>query len=327
MNATQTDVTFALQDLIAVPQQWLFENGVQPLLFQMGWGQGMEAAFDATEWFVWGVYEVIVMVLVLGFLERWKPLEAVRDARAVRVDIAFTLLHRLGVFPLLAFAVLVPAIDALESQLRMAGISRPNIDQWLPEIGSTAMLSWFTYLVLFDFADYGIHRSQHRLRWWWALHAVHHSQQQMTYWSDQRNHLLDDLLRDALMALIALLVGAAPGQFVAFVVLSRILQSLQHANTRVRFPRGLDRLLVSPHFHRIHHAVGLGHEGRHQGCNFGVLFPWWDMLFGTARWDGAYHPTGIADQAHGRDYGQGFWALHWRALLRLAGREPVVRAR
>jgi len=326
LNGLHDATPFSLQDLIAVPQQWLFEHWVQPAIFQLGWGQGIEAAFDATEWFVWGLYEVAFMVLVLGTLERWRPLEALSDPGAVRVDQVFTLLHRLGLFPLLAFAVLVPAIDAIEAALRMHSISRPNPDQWLPEIGHTALLSWLVYLIVFDFVDYWIHRLQHRLRWWWELHAVHHSQRQMTYWSDQRNHLLDDLLRDVLIALTALLIGAAPSQFVAFVVFSRVLQSLQHANIRIGFGHGLDRVLVSPHFHRVHHAVGLGHEGRQQGCNFGVLFPWWDMLFGTARWDRGYFPTGIADQVQGRDYGQGFWALHWKALLRVAGREPPVGA-
>jgi len=323
VNAWPSTAAVSPQDLIAVPQQWLFEQWVQPLMFYLGWAKGIDAAFDATEWFVWGIYEVVFMVLVLGFLERWRPLESVSDPRAIRVDMLFTLLHRLGVFPLLAFAVLVPAIDAVEAALRMSGISRPNFDAWLPEIGSAAVLSWFAYLIVFDVVDYWIHRLQHSLRWWWELHAVHHSQRQMTYWSDQRNHLLDDLLRDALIALTALVIGAAPSQFVAFVVLSRILQSLQHANTRLRFAYGIDRLLVSPHFHRMHHAMGLGHEGSRQGCNFGVLFPWWDMLFGTARWDRGYYPTGIADQLQGRDYGESFWALHWMALRRLANREHI----
>jgi hypothetical protein len=50
------------------------------------------------------------------------------------------------------------------------------------------------------------------------------------------------------------------------------------------------------------------------------------MLFGTARWDRGYLPTGIADQVLGRDYGQGLWALHWKALLRLTGRDHLAGA-
>jgi sterol desaturase/sphingolipid hydroxylase (fatty acid hydroxylase superfamily) len=76
------------------------------------------------------------------------------------------------------------------------------------------------------------------------------------------------------------------------------------------------RLLVSPRYHRLHHRIGLGHESAGQGSlgghNFAVLFPLWDLLFGTARFDGRYEPTGIRDQLpDGRDYGRGFWAQQW----------------
>ena len=307
------------QDLIAWPQLWLFEQFIQPLMFKLSWGQGIDAAFDATEWIVWGMYEVLFMVVVLGWMERRWPLEPLIYPGELRIDRLFTLLHRLGVFPLVAFVLLVPFMDRLEGTLRLWGVSRSNIDQWLL-IESVPWLSWIIYLLVFDFLDYWIHRFQHRWKWWWALHAVHHSQRQMTFWTDQRNHLLDDLLRDALIALAALILGAAPGQFVSFVVISRVVQSFQHANIRMSWPAFAQRLCVSPQFHRVHHAIGLGHEGRAMGCNFGVLFPWWDMLFGTADFDQSYHPTGIADQLQGKQYGEGFWSLHWRAFARMFAR-------
>ena len=53
-----------------------------------------------------------------------------------------------------------------------------------------------------------------------------------------------------------------------------------------------------------------------------MLFPVWDLLFGTARFEPRYDPTGIRDQlpeAGGRDYGRGFWAQQWRGLQRLFG--------
>ncbi|MER8125087.1 sterol desaturase family protein, partial [Acinetobacter baumannii] len=70
---------------------------------------------------------------------------------------------------------------------------------------------------------------------WWALHAVHHSQRRMTMWSDNRNHLLDDLLRDVLIALVARAVGVPPGQFVAVVACTQLIESLSHANVRLQF--------------------------------------------------------------------------------------------
>jgi sterol desaturase/sphingolipid hydroxylase (fatty acid hydroxylase superfamily) len=98
------------------------------------------------------------------------------------------------------------------------------------------------------------------------------------------------------------------------------LQSLQHANVRLRWPGVFERLLVSPSFHRLHHAMGIGHEGPARGVNFAVLFPVWDVLFRTADWRPGFVPTGIQDQLTGRDYGRGFWAQQWRACARWFGR-------
>ena len=146
----------------------------------------------------------------------------------------------------------------------------------------------------------------------------------MTLWSDNRNHLLDDVLRDSIFVLVAMLVGIGPAQFVAVVAATQLLESLSHANVRMSFGPVFGRLLVSPRFHRYHHTIGVGHEsfgpGSLGGHNFAVLFPVWDILFRTARFDNTYEPTGIRDQLDGRDYGRGFWAQQRLALQRLINR-------
>jgi len=101
------------------------------------------------------------------------------------------------------------------------------------------------------------------------------------------------------------------------VVVTRVVESLSHANLRLSFGPLGERLLVSPRFHRVHHAIGVGHEGAYRGVNFAVLFPVWDMLFGTADFRSAVEPTGIRDQLAGRDYGEGFLRQQWLGLVRL----------
>jgi sterol desaturase/sphingolipid hydroxylase (fatty acid hydroxylase superfamily) len=143
----------------------------------------------------------------------------------------------------------------------------------------------------------------------------------MNLWSDDRNHLLDDLLHDVFMAVLALAIGVPPSQYVLLVSLSRIVQSLQHANVRIHFGRIGERLLVSPRYHRMHHAIGVGHESKGQGtlggCNFAVLFPIWDIIFRTANFTPRFEATGVRDQLAGRDYGRGFWAQQWLGLKRM----------
>ena len=53
---------------------------------------------------------------------------------------------------------------------------------------------------------------------------MHHSQRQMTIWSDDRNHLLDDMLRDVVVVFVSQL-GVPPAQFVAVVAITQLAQS------------------------------------------------------------------------------------------------------
>jgi sterol desaturase/sphingolipid hydroxylase (fatty acid hydroxylase superfamily) len=316
-----------LTDAFAWAQQGLFENLVQPLALLAGQAHLLEKAYEGTGWLLVGLIQIALMLVLIGPMQRLWPAEAQHDHRAVRTDVLYTLIHRLGLFKLAMFF----SLDALFEQglglLRAQGMPTWHLDGLWPGVTDQAWVSFVLYLVLFDLVQYWIHRGQHQLRWWWALHALHHSQRQMTMWSDNRNHLLDDMLTGLVIAAVAALVGVGPGQFVALLAISQLSENLQHANLRLWFGRWGERLWVSPRFHRRHHAIGIGHEtaqGERRmpgGCNFGVLLPWWDMLWGTANFERRYDPTGIRDQVEqGRDYGRGFWAQQWLGLQRLIGR-------
>ncbi|MEX8495467.1 sterol desaturase family protein [Sphaerotilus sp.] len=322
-----------LIDAFGQAQQWLYETAVQPALFALGGGSILEDAYDATGWLLVGLLQIAVMLAVIGPLQRWQPLERVTDRAAVRTDILYTLIHRLGLFRVVMFFAFDPLWNAVWGWLAVQGVAGWQLDTLIaplwPGVTDTALAAFVVYLVVFDLANYLLHRGQHQFDWWWALHAVHHSQRQMTMWTDNRNHLLDSVITDLLFVQIGHAIGVAPGQFVAVVALSQLIENLSHANVRLRFGWLGERLLVSPHFHRIHHSLGIGHESHGKGTlgghNFSVLLPVWDVLFGTARFEGrpGDTATGIRDQLPeegGRDYGRGFWAQQRLGLLRLVGR-------
>lgn len=295
----------------------VFEAVVQPAVVQLGMLSWLEQAFDATEIFLIGAVELVVLALVFGALERWRPVETWRDRSPIRVDVLYTAMVRLGVLPLGIFFLLLPLIDGLNGWLRLQGFIPPKPEDLFPTLAANPFASFFVYLVILDFVAYWVHRFQHGWPRWWALHALHHSQREMTFWTDDRNHLLDMVFVAAVFAFVALLVGVPPGQFVAVVVVTRVLESLAHANVRLSFGHWLgDWVLVSPRFHRVHHAIGEGHEGVSRGHNFAVLFPIWDQLFRTASRETNYPATGIRDQLEGRDYGRGFWRQQWLGLQR-----------
>ena len=314
--------------LIGEAQTWLFVTLVQPALYRLNMMSYADQAYDATFWCLAGAAQIAVVWALLRPLEAWRPLERWPDRKAVRVDVLYTLISRLGLIGLVFFFTVQPLFDALQAWLQLHGLFNLNLDQYIPGALDHPVIGFIVYFIVLDFAGYWYHRWQHQFQWWWELHAVHHSQRRLSLWADDRNHLLDTFLFQSYLAALALLIGVEPHQFVLLTLLGGALQSLQHANVRIGFGWLGERWLVSPRFHRLHHAIGYGHELNHHnrariyGCNFGVLLPWWDMLFGSADFDTPLQPTGVRAEVEGEDYGRGFWAQQWRGLARMVRRLP-----
>ena len=185
-------------DLFGGAHGWLFEHVVEPFIFFSGLGEFTEEAFEGTEWFLVGMVELAALYLVLRPLEALLPVHAFADKRARWNDFIYTLVHRLGLFSIAIFFTLDPLMDHIAGLLRLEGVHPFNLESLLPSMPPLA--SFLLYLVVLDFCDYWFHRAQHHFNWWWGLHSLHHSQRDMNLWSDNRNHLLDDLLRDIVMA-------------------------------------------------------------------------------------------------------------------------------
>jgi len=186
----------ALVELFSQAQSWLFQAAVQPALFALGLAGFLEDGYAGTGWFLVGLLQLGVIVLLIGPLERWRPVEAVTDRATVRTDIVYTALHRLGLFRMVVFFTLAPWVDSAIGVLRLHGLTTLQLDDLWPGLTDLPWVSVLMYLVVFDFLNYWFHRAQHQWEWWWQLHALHHAQRQMTMWSDNRNHLLDDLIKD-----------------------------------------------------------------------------------------------------------------------------------
>ncbi len=273
----------------------IFEGALLPALYALGL---MAFEEDAAEWLdfaLLGALTVLVSVLVCAPLERLRPVERWQgEPSSVGTDVTYTLLNRLGLAPLFAFILLRPVEIAWAASLARLGLIPPTLETLIPPLRDSPLLAFLAYVVVLDFAEYWRHRLQHCVGWWWALHSVHHAQRQMTFWTDDRNHLLDDIIAALWFAGVATLIGVPPGQFPLLVLVMRVVESLSHANVRLSFGRFGRFALVSPQFHRVHHALdhAEGRDARAYGCNFAVLLPIWDVLFGTARWTSAYPATG-----------------------------------
>lgn len=300
---------------------WLFEALLQPLMYELGLMDWADEAFEWMDFFVFGGLQVIIVAAICLPLEKWRPVERWESQRRVWTDVTYTLLTRLGILPLLGFLVFFAASARIEGWIADSGFVPPTLETFLPWLREWPLVALALYIVILDFAEYWRHRFQHSFGWWWALHSIHHAQTQMTFWTDDRNHVLDDVIAAGWFGIIAVLIGVPPGQFPIILLVLRLAESLSHANVRLDFGRVGERLLVSPRFHRLHHGVlSVGNAGK----NYGVLLPVWDWIFGTADFNrGAYPRTG--DPGAPGSYVSGGWFAQQITGLREVWR--AIRAR
>ena len=290
---------------------WLQEHLLIPALYQFGLMNWEDVSYGWALFALYGAVQVAVTFAVCLPLERWRPVERWPDNHAVWVDVVYTILSRVGILPLVTYTLFYRAQASVNGWMADQGWVPPTLEGLFPALLGQQVLTFVLYAIILDFSDYWRHRLAHRFRWWRALHALHHAQRQMTFWSDDRNHVLDEVIAFVWFGAIALLIGVPPLQFPLLVLVLRFIESLSHANVRLSFGWLGDRLLISPRFHRAHHGIEAYGV---KSCNYGAVLPWWDMLFGTASFSRGFARTGdpFGDEA----LATGTWSQQQIAGLR-----------
>jgi len=135
-------------------------------------------------------------------------------------------------------------------------------------------------LMILDFVGaWFIHYIQHKIKWMWKFHIIHHSDMHVDTTTANRHHPGESVFRAAFTWLAILICGAPMWLVFLYQTLSVVLAQFNHANIKMnrRLDKFLSYAIVTPNMHRIHH-----HYVRPEtDTNFGNVFPFWDKLFGT----------------------------------------------
>jgi|SaaInl5LU_22_DNA_1037371.scaffolds.fasta_scaffold14442_3 sterol desaturase/sphingolipid hydroxylase (fatty acid hydroxylase superfamily) len=169
-------------------------------------------------------------------------------------------------------------------------------------------LNWFVELclalILLDFAIYWQHRLFHKLPLLWAFHKFHHSDQDLDASSALRFHPGEMLFSLAYKIALIFALGLHPASILIFEILLSSFALFNHANWNIGgADKYLQRAIVTPDMHRLHHSVDDDETQR----NFGFCLSLWDRLFRTYK----NHPEmpmetlpiGLADQQTRREAG------------------------
>ncbi|AKA34371.1 sterol desaturase family protein [Flagellimonas lutaonensis] len=181
----------------------------------------------------------------------------------------FTLTTILVNFPL-AFLLLQTSDWAVQNDF--------GIINWLPEM--PLWLYVVLGVMLLDLIGaYTAHWVEHKVKPFWMIHLVHHTDHNVDTTTANRHHPLESLIRYVFTLFGVFIVGAPIGIIMLYQSLSVVLSQFNHAN--IRLPKKVDNALswviVSPDMHKVHHHYVLPYTD----SNYGNIFSIWDRLFGT----------------------------------------------
>jgi sterol desaturase/sphingolipid hydroxylase (fatty acid hydroxylase superfamily) len=244
---------------------------VAAVLVGIGWLSGFGGARFATSMST--LRFIVVGPISLTFIGVFLVAERVRPAqrrpliaRGHRQDLLFTVLNA---------TLVAPLVTALT--LSFSEIVRTALP-WVVLPKSDAVPRWAATAVIFvamDGCNWFAHLANHRVRMLWRFHELHHSQEDMSVLTVFRTHPLIHV--SYLIALIPAIVLLANGAVTTtLLIIYAAIVALAHSNTNLGFGP-LDRIFVSPNFHRIHHKL----DGP-QDVNLGFALTIWDQLFHRA---------------------------------------------
>jgi sterol desaturase/sphingolipid hydroxylase (fatty acid hydroxylase superfamily) len=168
-----------------------------------------------------------------------------------------------------AFLIVLASTWAVERQFGLLHLI--NLPTWLFIILGLMFLDLIS--------AYWIHYIQHKTKWMWKFHLVHHTDTWVDTTTANRHHPGESVFRAFFTLMAVVITGAPMWLMFLYQTLSAGFSQFNHAN--IRMPRWFDKalswIIVSPNMHKVHH-----HNTQPlTDTNYGNIFSIWDRLFGT----------------------------------------------
>lgn len=135
--------------------------------------------------------------------------------------------------------------------------------------------------LLMDLTFYYWHRLNHEIPLLWRFHSVHHADPDLDVTTSMRFHFVE-IAYSSVFRLVQLgLIGVTPITFFCYEFVFQACTFFHHSNVRlpIRFERMMNKILVTPRMHGIHHSNYQDETNR----NYSVVFSFWDRLHQTIK--------------------------------------------
>lgn len=229
------------------------------------------------------------VALLLFLAERRWPLRRPRAA----------LLARLGVNVLVAAMALAAAGTVVRPLvLRLLGLGEERPFGLLGWLALPPLLEAAIAFLMLDLSFYWWHRANHRVPLLWRFHNVHHFDPDLDLSTALRFHFVEIAFSAAFRVAQVVVLGLGAGVYWAYELCFQANTLFHHSNVRlpISLERALNKLMVTPRMHGIHHSQ----VEREAMSNYGVLLPWWDRLHRTLRLNVSQQSIEIGVPAYSR---------------------------
>lgn len=220
----------------------------------------------------WTIGAVAAVAVLLLLAERRAPLRAQRLSwiRELAVNLAFSVM---------AFGV--SAVLVRPAVVRVMGWSQGRELGLVHLVALPPLVRGFVVFLLLDLTFYYWHRLNHQWPALWRFHNVHHCDPDLGVSTSFRFHFGEVALSTIFRVVQVTAIGAALPAYAVYEAAFQLNTLFHHSNVRlpIRLERRLNRILVTPRMHGIHHSQ-LRDE---TNSNYSVVLPWWDRLHRTLR--------------------------------------------
>lgn len=163
-----------------------------------------------------------------------------------------------------------------------------------------------------EFCYYWFHRASHRVRWFWATHAVHHSPEQICFAAAFRLGVTSRIAGSTIFYVPLAFLGFDP-EVILFTLTINLLYQFWIHSERIPKLGWLEWVLNTPSHHRVHHARNLNYLD----ANYGGVLIIFDRLFGTFVAERGEEPCDYGLVKPLKSYNPFYVELHgWIAVLR-----------
>lgn len=207
----------------------------------------------------------ISLALIVKRREAWAA--AKRAAHEAQLNLGFYFLDAIFVFPVLGLVTV-----AIGVFMQNAGLIIVPESWWLA-IGTYPTV--FMAVFLGDFIGYWRHRLEHT-KWLWPTHAIHHSDEEMTWLTLNRFHPVNRITTVIIDSTFLMAMGLPAWAVIANSLVRNYYGYFIHADLPWTYGP-LGKVFVSPAMHQWHHAKDI----RYAGTNFATVFSIFDRVFGT----------------------------------------------